>query len=99
MIHKNDLSFATIPAILLWITNVIHGLFTFWAISVGGSGLEMMVLLPLCFIQLPSLALLFVAVIGMIVTRHTKPAVIRTAVPMVIYLLQVAVFWLFCMYK
>lgn len=99
MIHKNDLSFATIPAILLWITNVIHGLFTWWSISVGGSKMEMMVLLPLCFIQLPSLILLFIAAICMIVTRHTKSAVIRTAVPTVVYLLQVAVFWLFAYYK
>lgn len=99
MIHKNDLSFATIPAILLYITNVLHAFWTWCAISVGGTGMEMLVLLPIFFIQLPSVILLFIAIICMIVTRHTKHAVIRTAILTVIYLLQVAVFWIFCFNK
>ena len=99
MIQKNGLGFAIIPALLLWATNLLQGLFTWWAISVGGSGMEMAVLFPLFFIQIPSIVLLVVSGIMLIVARHNKRVVRHTATPMIIYVLQVAVFWLCAFYR
>lgn len=99
MAQKLDPSFARIPAILLWVTNVLHALFTWWAVSVGGSGMEMMVLLPLFFIQMPSILLLLISAISMIIVRKHRPAVLENAIPFAIYLLEVAVFWFFAFNK
>ena len=99
MIQKNDFGFAIIPALLLWATNLLQGLFTWWSISVGGSGMEMAVLFPLFFIQVPSIILLVIGAIMLIVARHNRRVVRQTAIPMVIYILQVAVFWICAFYK
>jgi hypothetical protein len=99
MIQKNGFGFAIIPALLLWATNLLQGLFTWWAISVGGSGMEMAVLFPMFFIQIPSIVLLVVSGIMLIVARRNKCVVAQTAIPMVIYLLQVLVFWLCAFYR
>ena len=92
MIQKNGFGFAIIPALLLWATNLLQGLFTWWAISVGGSGMEMAVLFPI-------IVLLVVSGIMLIVARRNKRVVAQTAIPMVIYLLQVLVFWLCAFYR
>ena len=99
MIQKNDFGFAIIPALLLWATNLLQGLFTWWAISVGGSGMEMAVLFPLFFIQIPSIVLLVIGAILLIEARHNRRVVRQTAIPMVIYILQLAVFWLCAFYR
>ena len=99
MTQRLDPSFARIPAILLWVTSVLHAPFTFWAFSVGGSGMEMMVLLPLCFIEMPSALLLFASALSMIIVRRHRPAVIENVIPFIIYLLEVAAFWIFAFYK
>ncbi len=99
MAQRLDPSFARIPAILLWITNVLHLIFTVWVIDVGGSGLEMMVLLPLFFLQLPSILLLLISGLSMIIVRKHRRAVLENAIPAIIYILQVVAFWLFAFYK
>ena len=98
MIQKNDFSFSIVPALLLWALNLIHAPFTWWSVSVGG-GMEMAVLFPLFFIQIPSVILLFISALCMIVVRHHKASVIKNAVPAIVYILQVATFWLFAFYK
>ncbi len=99
MAQRLDPSFARIPAILLWITNALHLIFTVWMIDVGGSGMEMMVLLPLFFLQLPSILLLLISALSMLIVRRHRPAVLENAIPFAIYLLQVAVFWFFAFNK
>ena len=99
MIKQRDYSFAKIPAILTWILNVVEALFTWWAIDAGGTGMEMAVLFPLFFIHIPSILLLLVSFITMIVVRKNKPLALANLIPTVIYILQVAVFWLFVYYK
>ena len=99
MAQKRDLSFAKIPAGLLWITNIIHAIFTYWAISVGGTKMEMAALFPIFFIQLPSVLLLILTAISMLVARKDKKILIENAIPLIIYLLQVATFWFFALNK
>ena len=99
MIQRRDYSFAKIPAIFTWILNVIQALFTWWAIDVGGTGMEMAVLFPLFFIHIPSILPLLVSGITMIVVRKNKPALLGCLIPTTIYILQVTVFWLFVFYK
>lgn len=93
--RKLDPSFARIPAILLCVTNVIQMPFTLWVIAVGGSKLEMFTLFPLFFIHLPSLILLFASVISMLIVRKHRSAVIENLIPAILYVLQVATFWIF----
>lgn len=96
---RRDYSFAKIPAIFMWITNVIHSLFTLWAISVGGSGMEMMVLLPLTFVEIPSILILLISVISMIIARKERSLFLENLIPTAIYLIQVGVFWFFLFNK
>ncbi len=98
MAQKNDFSFSIVPALLLWALNFIHVPFTWWSISVGG-GMEMGVLFPLFFIQAPSIVLLLISGICMIVVRHHRASVIKNAIPAVIYILQVAIFWICAFYR
>ena len=99
MTQKRDLSFAKIPAGLLWITNIIHSVFTYWSITVGGTKMEMAALFPIFFIQLPSVLLLFLTAISMLVARRDKKILLENAIPLIIYLLQVATFWFFAINK
>ena len=96
---KRDYSFAKIPAIFMWITNVIHSLFTLWAIDVGGSRLEMMALFPIIFVEIPSMMILLASVISMIATRKEKSAFLENLIPAIVYLIQVGVFWFFLFNK
>ena len=96
---KRDYSFAKIPAIFMWITNVIHSLFTLWAISVGGSRLEMMALLPITFVEIPSMLVLLASVVSMIIARKERSAFLENLIPTVVYLIQVGVFWFFLLNK
>ena len=98
-VQKHDPSFAKIPAILLWVTNALHLIFTIWAADVGGSGMEMAVLFPLVFIEIPSVLILLASVISMLIVRKHRRAVLENAIPFAIYLLQVAIFWGFAYYK
>lgn len=99
MVQQRDLSFAKIPAGLLWITNIIHAIFTYWAISVGGTKMEMAALFPIFFIQLPSVLLLLLTAISMLVARKDKKILLENAIPLIIYLMQVATFWFFALNK
>ena len=99
MVQQRDLSFAKIPAGLLWITNIIHAIFTYWAISVGGTKMEMGALFPIFFIQLPSVLLVLFSAISMLVARKDKKILLENAVPLIIYLMQVATFWFFALNK
>lgn len=96
---KLDPSFARIPAILLWVTNALHLIFTAWAIDVGGSGMEMAVLFPLTFIEIPGSLILLASLLSMLIVKKHRRAVLENAIPFAIYVLQVAVFWLFAYYK
>ena len=95
MTKKRELSLCILPAIFLWIANALHIIFTWWAIAVGGSGMEMAVLFPLCFIQLPALILILAAVICMVIARDDRGMVIKNLIPLVIFVLQVVTFWFF----
>ena len=99
MAQRLDPSFARIPAILLWVINVLHAPFAWWAASVGGAGMEMMVLLPIFFLHLPSILLLLVSAISMLIARKHKRAVLENAIPAIIYVLQVLAFWFFAFNK
>lgn len=94
-----DPSFARIPAILLWVTNALHLIFTVWSIYVGGSGMEMAVLFPLAFIQIPGALILLASLLSTVIVRKYKRAVIENVVPAILYILQVAAFWFFAFYK
>jgi predicted membrane protein len=95
MVQKQDLSFAKIPAGILWIVNIFHAPFLWWIASVGGSGMEMMTLLPICFIQMPSVLILLISAICMLIARKNKKIVVENLIPALIYIGQVAAFWFF----
>ena len=99
MVQNADYSFAIIPGILLWIANAFHSLFTFWAISVGGTKIEMAALFPIVFIEIPSVLPLIISVICMLIMRKNKRFLLKNIIPAVLYILQVAVFWAFLIYK
>ncbi len=99
MIQKQNLSFATIPSILLWLVNLLHGFFTWWAVDAGGTGMEMGVLFPIFFVEIPGMLVLLICAICMIVVRKNRSLLVRTAVPAVVYILQLLVFWLAILYK
>lgn len=97
MVQKHDLSFAKIPAGLMWLVNIFHAPFLLWICSVGGSGLEMMALLPICFIQIPSVILLLISALCMLIARKDKKIVRENLIADLVYLAQVATFWFFAL--
>ena len=80
-------------AIIFWILNAAHILFTVWAVMVNGE-LEMAVLFPLFFIQLPATIPFLVTFVAALLIRGERKDKASAFVPIILFLIQLSVFWL-----
>lgn len=93
MIQQNKGCVLYLPATIFWIFNLAHGFFTYWAIVAGGE-MEMASLFPMFFIEIPSAIVLVITLIFLIAMRGEKFIRTVTLIPIILYLLQVSVFWI-----
>lgn len=80
-------------AIIFWILNAVHALFTVWAVVANGE-LEMAVLFPLFFIQLPATIPFLVTFVTALLIRGERKDKTSALIPITLFLIQVSVFWL-----
>lgn len=83
----------TINAIILWILNIAHVFWTYWAVGYG-TQMEMAVLFPICFLHIPALVPIIVAIVVAIMNRERRSVLIFNLVPVILLVLQVGLFWL-----
>lgn len=91
MIYQKKSDVLHLMSILFWILNVLHGVFTYWAIT---GDIEMMALLPIFFIEIPSAILVIIELIALLAVKSDKKDKLVNFIPVVIYALQIAAFWL-----
>lgn len=78
--------------IFFLILNIAHAPFTYWAIADGG-GMEMMVILPILFVQIPAVFAFVISSVIMIIGKKDKNSCISVVIFEALLALQSAFFW------